>query len=248
MAKRDGCLGPLSFAGFGFSHLMHHSTFGQRFGVESRAMLTLTLLAALALAAEDAGPGSTPSVLRNATVRTNQGAPEVARMSDGTAPVDGDVWDSQWTAKFAAGGVIEWDLGGPRHLEVMRLQADNNDTYLVATSLDGSSWTQGWVARSVGVPGMQTRTSDTLNLEARYVRLTAQGGDSKYSIGEFEIFQTTADMVGAQLKRITPPPPPPPAPFNTGYLLVIAVAGAAAWVLQRARLENLKKRAPKSAD
>jgi hypothetical protein len=123
------------------------------------------------------------------------------------------------------------------------VQADNNDTYLVTTSTDGEHWTNAWAARSVGVPGMQTRTSDTLNVNARYVRLSAEGGDSMYSVGEFELFPTTAAMVGAQLKRITPPPPPPPAPFNTHYLFVVAVAGLGAWMLHQARLGNLKKRA-----
>jgi hypothetical protein len=168
-------------------------------------------------------------------------------MADGTAPVDGDVWDSQWTAVFAAGGVIEWDLGAVKHIEVMRIQADNNDTYNVAISQDGLNWMAAWAARGVGVPGVQTRTSDTLNFNARYVRLTAEGGDSMYSVGEFEIFETTAAMVGAQLKRITPPPPPPPAPFNTAYLLVILVAGYGAWVLHQARMLNLNRRNPPPA-
>jgi hypothetical protein len=164
-------------------------------------------------------------------------------MADGTAPVDGDVWNSQWTAVLARDGVVEWDLGAPRRIEVMRLQADNNDTYLVASSLDGVSWTPAWVARPVGVPGLQTRTSEQLAVAARFIRLTAEGGDSMYSVGELELFETTADMVGAQLKRITPPPPPPPAPFNTAYLVVLGVAGYGAWLLHQARRENLRKRA-----
>jgi hypothetical protein len=208
-------------------------------------MLTLTLLTALALVDEDAGMSvdEGPNLLRTAAIRSATGAPNAARMADGAAPVDGDVWDSQWTARLAANTFVEWDLGTVTHVEVMRVQADNNDTYLVTTSTDGERWTTAWVARSVGVPGMQTRTSDTLNVNARYVRLSAEGGDSMYSIGEFELFSTTAGMVGAQLKRITPPPPPPPKPFNSHYPFVIAVAGLGAWILYQARVDNLKKRA-----
>lgn len=206
-------------------------------------MLTLPLLLTL-LAADGVASVDQPNLLRAATVKTNRGAPDVARMADGTAPVDGDVWNSQWTAVLQRDGVVEWDLGGTHHIEVMRIQADNNDTYLVATSNDGVNWTPAWAARSVGVPGMQTRTSDVLNLTARYVRLTAEGGDSMYSVGEFEVYETTAGMVGAALKRIVPPPPPPPAPFNSEYVMVVAIAAWGAWVLYRARQENLAKKAP----
>jgi hypothetical protein len=187
------------------------------------------------------------NLLRNATVTKNVGAPNVARMADGTAPVDGDAWDTQWTAIFAANGVLEWDLGSLKHLEVLRIQADNNDFYQVATSVDGQTWARVWTGKPVGVPGMQTRTSEPLDVTARFVRLTAEGGDNMYSVGEFEAYETTGAMMSTTLKRITPPPPPAPAPVNTAHLIVVAVAALGAWFLWRARAENLAKRPPPAA-
>lgn len=202
---------------------------GLKLSYGARAM-TFALLLALALAA-DGGEVSTtrPSLLRTARVTRADGSPNVARMADGVASTDGDVWDSPRAALLAASGVVEWDLGAVEHVAAMRIQADNNDRYIVSGSLDGATWSPIWVAQSVELPGVQTRTSPEFNVQTRFLRLTAEGGDSMYSVAELEVFDSQAALLGARLERIAPPPPPPPAPappFDSAFLIVFGVTGA----------------------
>ncbi|MDP2271055.1 MAG: discoidin domain-containing protein [Archangium sp.] len=205
--------------------------------------MTFALLLALALAADDGGASTTrPNLLRTAKVTRSDGAPNVARMADGVASTDGDVWDSPRAALLAATGVVEWDLGAVERVSALRIQADNNDRYIISGSLDGARWTPIWVAQSVELPGVQTRTSPELTAETRFLRLTAEGGDSMYSVAELELFDSQAALLGAQLERIAPPPPPPPAPappFDTGFLIVFGVTGVIfgyfRWVIARNR-------------
>lgn len=188
-----------------------------------------------------AGAGA-GNLLRRATLLRKNGAPDAERMADGIAPSDGDQWKTKFTAVLAPGGVVEWDLGMVRPIGAARIQADNNDTYILSASVDGQRWGPLWVAKAVEVPGMQTRTSEPLNAQARYFRLSAEGGDSMYSVGELEIFESVQDLVGAQLNRIPLPPPPkpvPPPPFDSGLLVAIGVAGYGAYLLNQARKRNL---------
>ena len=198
----------------------------------------LVLVLALA-AADDAGAGAVegaapvsmvrPSLLRSATLIRSDNAPRAALLNDGVASTDGDVWDSPRAAILGVGGVIEWDLGVPATVSALRIQADNNDRYLVFGSQDHTNWYPVWVAGPVDLPGVQTRTSNPLNATARFLRLTAEGGDSKYSITELEVFDSQDALRAAQLTRIAPPPPPPPPPappFDTGFVVVFAAAGA----------------------
>jgi hypothetical protein len=218
--------------------------------------MTFALLLALTLAAEDGGPpGSAtqgaassavsttrPSLLRTARVTRADGAPFAARLGDGVASTDGDVWDNPRAAILAAKGAIEWDLERVERISAFRIQADNNDRYIVSGSIDGARWAPIWVAQAVELPGVQTRTSPEFVAEARFLRLTAEGGDSMYSITELEVFDSMAALAGAQLERIAPPPPPPPAPpppFDSGWLVVLGVTGAIVayfrWVIARNR-------------
>ncbi|MEW6434172.1 MAG: hypothetical protein AB1730_21945 [Myxococcota bacterium] len=187
------------------------------------------------------------NLLRRATLTMKAGAPDAERMADGTAPSDGDLWKTQYTAVLAPAGSVVWDFGMVRPIGATRIQADNNDTYHLDVSMDGATWTRLWSAKPVDVPGVQTRTSEPLSAQGRYVRLTAEGGDSMYSVGELEVFETVQDLVGAQLQRIPLPPPPkpvPPPPFDSGLLVALAAAGYGAWLLQQARKRNLAARRP----
>jgi len=194
--------------------------------------------------AADASAGSVGAgnLLRRATLLRKDGAPDAERMADGTAPSDGDHWQTKYTAVLAPGGAVEWDLGMVRPIGAVRLQADNNDTYVLSASVDGVHFSRLWIAKTVDVPGMQTRTSEPLAAQARYLRLTAEGGDAMYSVGELEVFESVQDLVGAQLNRIPLPPPPrpvPPPPIDSGLLVTIGVAAYVAYLLQQARKRNL---------
>lgn len=217
--------------------------------------MMISLLLALALSATDDGGASTPAtrpnLLKSAKLLRFDGCPNVIRLADGVASTDGDVWDSPRAAIFAAGGVLEWDLGQAENVAHLRIQADNNDRYLVATSLDGVSWAPLWTAQPVELPGVQTRTSPLLGRQARYLRLTAEGGDSMYSIAELEVFDSTAALEGSKLERIAPPPPPPPAPappFDTGWLVVLGVTALGfayvQWARRKLRARALQQQPP----
>lgn len=210
-------------------------------GGETAAPTLTPMPAAEADAAIPAATGA-GNLLRRATLTMKAGAPDAERMADGTAPSDGDVWKTQYTAVLAPAGSVVWDFGMVRPISAVRIQADNNDSYHVDVSMDGATWARLWSAKPVDVPGVQTRTSEPLSAQGRYVRLTAEGGDSMYSVGELEVFETVQDLVGAQLKRIALPPPPkpvPPPPFDSGLLVALAAAGYGAYLLQQARRRNL---------
>lgn len=210
--------------------------------------MTFALLLSFALAADDGGSSTTrPSLLRAAQVTRSEGCPTVARMTDGVASTDGDVWDSPRAALLAASGVVVWDLGTVEPVSAFRIQADNNDRYIVSGSLDGANWSTIWVAQPVELPGVQTRTSPEFHTQTRFLRLTAEGGDSMYSVAELELFDSQAALLGAKLERIAPPPPPPPAPappFDSGFLVVFAVTAAVIAYLRWAMARNRKAEGP----
>lgn len=212
------------------------------------ALLTLVLAAdgGEAPAPDASVPATRQSLLRSAKVTRSDGCPHVARLADGIASTDGDVWDSPRAAVFAAGGVLEWDLGAVEPIAFARIQADNNDRYVVSGSLDGAAWTPVWVAQPVELPGVQTRTSPQLPAQARYLRLTAEGGDSMYSVAELELFDSKEALDGAKLQRISPPPappPPPPPPFDSGWLVVLGVTGLGVVYVQWVRKLNRRRAA-----
>lgn len=221
--------------------------------------MTFGLLLTLVLSASDAGapdagalddagvPTTRPNLLRTARITQSEGCPNASRMSDGVASTDGDVWDTPRAAILGSSGAVVWDLGRVEPVGAMRIQADNNERYIVMGSLDGQSWYPLWVAFPVDLPGVQTRTSPELATQARYVRLTAEGGDSMYSITELELYDSQAALKGAQLERIAPPPPPPPAPpppFDTGFLVVFAVTGVIIAYFRWASAQTRKAQKP----
>ncbi|MFT3708151.1 MAG: hypothetical protein QM817_10905 [Archangium sp.] len=226
--------------------------------------MKLALLLALALGADggpepvDAGPQMSTTranMLREARVMRAEGAPNAALLADGVASTDGDTWDNPRAAVLQKGGVIEWELVQIEPVRNMRIQADNNDRYIVSGSTDGVNWFVLWVANPVDLPGVQTRTAPELQpLPVRYIRLTADGGDGMYSITELELYDSPGSLRGAQLTRVepAPPPPPPPAPpFDTGFVVVFGVAALGVyyvtWARRRSRVINAPPAPPAPA-
>lgn len=129
-------------------------------------------------------------------------APGVAgpdRLTNQQSPVDGDAWDGPSAAILPAGSAIEWDLGAVQPISGAAIQADNNDDYVLALSEDGSSWREVWRAGPTEGGGLRTRSSSAELGNARFVRLSAAGGDGRYSISEFELFTGSTD--GSTLLR-----------------------------------------------
>jgi len=110
-------------------------------------------------------------------------------LTDGSVAPDGGHWQIAGVAQFERGeAFVEYDLGSVRRIRAAWLQGDNNDIYQLATSLDGVVFKKLWDAGPVSRPGLQARSDRGLNGEARYVRVTASGGDGNYSLSEVQLF------------------------------------------------------------
>lgn len=82
------------------------------------------------------------------------------------------------------------DLGTPRAVGALLLQADAGDTYLVEASVDGRTWS-GLVRVEAGDPagGMRTRRAEVVPArEARFLLVHAEGGDGTFAVGELAAF------------------------------------------------------------
>lgn len=130
------------------------------------------------------------------------GVERAERITDGKASFDGDHWNTDLTAIFAPNGAeAVYDLNHVAPIEAVYLHADNNDTFTISTSLDGKHFTPLWVAPTVPIPGMQPRQLRDLKAQARFIRLTAQGGDPLISVDELMVFAKTPSHWPPRLRR-----------------------------------------------
>ncbi|AKJ03901.1 F5/8 type C domain-containing protein [Archangium gephyra] len=108
---------------------------------------------------------------------------------------EGQYWrDLGYVAVLGAGSYLIVDLGEVHPLARVVVQADNNDGYLVESSLDGATWSALADIPSYGGAGMRTRPMITLpsRVDARYVRISPVWGDNAYSISELELYGPAA--------------------------------------------------------
>ncbi len=110
------------------------------------------------------------------------------RLTDLQSPLDGDAWDGPGAVMLPPGAAVEWDLGEARALTGAAIQADNNDEYLLSTSDDGVAWRDFVRFGGLEGGGLRTRSETGVQGTARFVRLTARGGDERFSISEVEVF------------------------------------------------------------
>ena len=156
-----------------------------------------------------------------------EGITEPQRITDGVAAPDGDEWRSTRTSVISPNGFAIWDLGEVKPIRAALLQGDNNDDYLLEGSADGNDWTALWRVHTVGDSGMQLRTIRSLDGSARYVRLTAKGGDSSYSASELELHSAPETMADTSLKRQRGRPT-----SDLPGILWAATIGAIVWVVR----------------
>ncbi|WPB73848.1 peptidoglycan DD-metalloendopeptidase family protein [Archangium violaceum] len=104
---------------------------------------------------------------------------------------EGQYWrDLGYVAVLGVGSYLIVDLGAVHPLARVVVQADNNDGYLLESSLDGVTWSALADISSYGGAGMRTRPMVTLpsRVDARYVRISPTWGDNSYSISELELY------------------------------------------------------------
>ncbi len=177
------------------------------------------MLATLFLAASLTLPEGNLLLGREAQGRGLSGAPAA---TDGLLAAEG----SSAASAEAAGRAVRLadpnayfavDLGSPRPVGALLLQADAGDTYLVETSADGRSWT-GILRIEPGdaAYGMRTRKAELPSpREARFLLVHAEGGDGVFAVGELAAFtQAPASW------REPPPPAAAPESLSKDDLLV----------------------------
>jgi len=131
----------------------------------------------------------------------SDGVKNALRLTDGILSNEGDEWLTDLTARFSsARSYVEYDLGQPRPLRCVMVQADNNDVYFMAGSLDGHEWQQLWRVGAEPGAGMRVRATK-LDTTVRYLRLSATGGDALYSVAEIAVYSECPVPWPADLPR-----------------------------------------------
>jgi hypothetical protein len=140
--------------------------------------------------------------------------------------IDG-VIPPEWT-DWQAGTNVWWygtqpiftlDFGSTYNLDDMLIQVDNNDSYGIQYSINGSNWNDLFsILSSAGNVsyGMDTFTQADITftpVDARYVRVFATSGDNAYAISEIQAF-------GSQIGTDEEQPNPTPTPEPTSLILL----------------------------
>jgi len=118
-----------------------------------------------------------------------QGIFNTEKITDGIASKKGGEWNSELASVFQSpSGFLVYDFGQVSPIHSLYIQADNNDTYLFSISSDGEQWTPLWQAPAMNGAGMRERMVQNLHASARFLKISAEGGDGRYSIGEIQVF------------------------------------------------------------
>ena len=152
------------------------------------------------LSAFDAPPAN---LLKGSLGTTTGAVNNPGKATDGLLPADFTAWNTAEAATMPAGSSLVWDLGSLKHIDFFRVQADNNDRYMVYVSPNRTQWILVYVAEPVGGYGLQTRLSPLVDVWAQYVRVSPLSGDGAYSLGEVEAYDTApgyARTTGARAK------------------------------------------------
>jgi hypothetical protein len=139
----------------------------------------------------------------------------LAPVCDGVTPGEGTYWqgtaevptvwwrmEADSVNKIYGGAYISLAYDQLYNIQDITLSVDNNDVYKVTYSTDKSAWTELFtIATTDGDIGYGMDTMSTVfgddeyvsgidfaPVAARYLRITAIGGDDMYSIGEFTAF------------------------------------------------------------
>jgi hypothetical protein len=157
---------------------------------KKRARLDLTSAAVVAVGALLSAchaRGPSENVLAGKQPARADGVGDAAQLTDGKLAAEGADWNAAGASIFTSERAhVDYDLGRPARIEAASLQGD--DDYVVSVSDDGNSFRELWVARPVGTPGLRARSTDGLGTTARWIRLSARGGDRAFSVTELQLW------------------------------------------------------------
>jgi spermidine synthase len=115
-----------------------------------------------------------------------------AAVTDGRVARDGTPWDDAAAVVLEERGTLTFDLGEPRRITALYLQADANDTYQVTGSLVGTEGSFERLAEledmSRAGHGLRPRAVEIPPTSVRFVRIGDGRGDGAYSISEFAAY------------------------------------------------------------
>jgi len=174
---------------------------------------------------------------------------DVALITDGTVAHDGAAWDAPaavtWDVPSAS---VTYDLGEPRPVSALFVQADANDTYKILGSLDGTPASYRVIADVANVVerghGLRNRAIEIMPATVRYLRIGDGNGDGLFSLSELAAYcdrptpfppvmrtvdgMPAAPSDGAAAGRNVGAGPPPDS--GRGVLLWMAGLLAVAWI------------------
>jgi spermidine synthase len=183
---------------------------------------------------------------------------DTALLTDGAVAPEGDVWDAPSAVKLASQSAsITYDLGKPRKLSALYVQADANDTYKITGSLDGQPGTFHMLAEVANVvghgPGLRARAVQIESAAVRYLRIGDAAGDGFYSVSELAayclaptpfppVLRTAVDAPLAAAPKAAEPPAATPVKSPLGWFELFA--GGAIVLLAGARIFRRRQDAP----
>jgi hypothetical protein len=166
--------------------------------VRSRALLVVAVTLLAFAGCKKSAPAT--NLLTGLQPSRIQSVNHPERLNDGIRATPGDNWDTAVTSTFGdPTGVIEFDLGSVKPIRAIYVQGDNNDEYIFSGSTDGKEFKDIWIAPPDNTPGMQGRSTNSVNASAKIVRITARGGDRFYSIGEVQLFSESGGLGASSL-------------------------------------------------
>jgi len=134
-------------------------------------------------------PGPEAGLLRGKMPLRSAGVSHVDRLTDGIAAVPGDWPRTDLASLFRSpGAFVVYDLGAETRVDCAAIEADADDTYALALSADGVTFTPLWtLPPAPDDAGMQPRAVRDLHSTGRYLRLSAGGGDGVYAVAELSL-------------------------------------------------------------
>ncbi|MFL5304762.1 MAG: fused MFS/spermidine synthase [Polyangia bacterium] len=222
-------------------------------------LLTVVLAASLASTAHAAASGTcdgTNLLSGRRPVASTAVTGDPALVTDGAVVAEGAVWDGPPMLKLQPGGSLTYDLGQPRSIGAVYLEADANDTYTLSGSPDGSPGTFKVLTIVANVvergPGVRARAVEVAPATVRYLRVGDAVGDGAYSIAELAVFCAPPKPFPPAFRTVESPmaaapipanehyvddgvPVPPPPPLSQVLLLLVSLAlVVGGWVWTRA--------------
>jgi len=131
----------------------------------------------------------------------------------------------------SASAFVVWDLGQVLPIRAVSVQGDANDSYAIGVSDDGTTWKPLWTAEPVRASGMRMRSSSSLEAAGRYVKLTASGGDGRFSVAEVGVWSQVPSPFPSSLVAMEGTPLRDDA--SQRMLVLVAVTAVFLWINHR---------------